>query len=338
MTAKDIWTFLLVTLVTVLIWVWAAGETRQTLRIVDARVQFTVSDPGNWVIRPEQQSLVLDIRGSQLGVRDVQNLLRQPLPLDIPANAGRQTIDLFDLLRQHEEILDAGVTVMLASPRYAEVEMDPIERFTAPVKANLPGVTPEGDVTVDPTEVMVAMPSQMRARVGPGFAVEAAPERAELDRLQPGIPHNLDVKVRLPEGFGATNAVTITPSRVRVGFMIRSRTRDIKLDTVRVQLASPPEDRDLYLVDIDPKQLNNVTITADAELARRIESNEVPIIALLHLGSREKETQIESKKISGFIALVPETGGSRMVQVTGKVGDSIDMPAIRLRITKRRDD
>jgi hypothetical protein len=69
---------------------------------------------------------------------------------------------------------------------------------------------------------------------------------------------------------------------------------------------------------------------------RRIQNNEVPVIAMLHLSSREKETRIESKRISGFIALVPEpNGATRIQQVTGKAGDTTELPAIKLKIALR---
>lgn len=332
---QEIWTIVLVTIVTVLIWVWAAGETRERKGPMNATVHFTVPDPENWVIRPEQQSMVIVIEGSQLALRRAQELMTQPLEVGIGANVGRQTINLPERLRQHDELRATGVTVISVDPQQVSVELDHIERFTAPVKPNLPGVQTEGEIVVDPPEVTIAVPSQVRSRFGQGFTAEAAIDRAELDRLQPGIPQTQDVRVRLPDGF-ASGDVRIAPQRVKLTFTIRSRTRDIRLETVRVQLAGPPEDHQLYTVEIEPRQLNKVTITADADLVRRIEANEVPVVALLHLGSREKEARIESKRISGFVALVPEpNGGTRVQQVTGAVADSPELPVIKLKITKR---
>jgi hypothetical protein len=60
------------------------------------------------------------------------------------------------------------------------------------------------------------------------------------------------------------------------------------------------------------------------------------VVAVVHVGSREKEARIDSKRVTYFLALVPEPGGgTRGQQVTGKVGDSNEMPLIKLKITKR---
>jgi hypothetical protein len=332
---QELWTIVLVTIVTVLIWVWAAGETRERKDPLNATVHFTVPDPENWVIRPEQQSIVIVIEGSQLALRRAQELLTEPLVISVPGKVGRQTIILPERVRQHDELRATGVSIITVDPQQMSIELDQIERFAVPVKPNLPGVQTEGEIVVDPPEVMIAVPNQLRSRFGEGFAVEALIERAELDRMQPGVPHTQEVRVRLPDG-SAANDVRVTPGRVKMTFTIRSRTRDIQLGTVRVQVTGPPEDAELYTVEIEPRQLNNVTITADSDLVRRIQNNEVPVIAMLHLGSREKEAGLESKRISGFVALVPDAGGgTRIQQVTGKVGETTELPAIRLKITKR---
>ena len=332
---QEIWTIVLVTLVTVLIWVWAAGETRERKDPLNATIHFTVPDPENWVIRPEQQSVVLVIEGSQLALRRAQELLSDPLEISVAATAGRQTINIPERVRQHDELRATHISIISVDPQQAAIELDHIERFSVPVKANLPGVQTEGEIVVDPAEVTIAVPSTLRSRFGEGFTVEAVIERAELDRLQPGVPHTLEVRVRLPEGLSSAD-VRVAPPRVKLTFTIRSRTRSVMLDTVRVQVAGPPEDAELYSIEIDPRQLNNVTITADSDLVRRIENNEVPVIAMVHIGSREKEMSIESKRISGFVALVPEPGGgTRLQHVAGKVGEAIELPVIKLKVTKR---
>ena len=332
---QEIWTIMLVTIVTVLIWVWAAGETRERKDPLNATVQFTVPDPENWVIQPEQQSMVMVIEGSQLALRRAQQLLNEPLVISVPAVIGRQTVNLPERVRQHDELRATGLSLISIEPQQASIELDKIERLSVAVKPNLPGVQTEGEITVEPPEVTIAVPSRLRSRFGEGFTVDAVMEKAELDRLQPGLQHTLDVRLRLPEGF-ATNDVRLTPARAKLTFTIRSRTREVRVDTIRVQVAGPPEDADMYSVEIEPRQLNNVTITADADLVRRIQNNEVPVIAMLHLSSREKETRIESKRISGFVALVPEPNGvTRIQQVTGKAGDTTELPAIKLKIALR---
>ena len=320
---KEIWTYIIVTLVTVLIWFWAAGETRETKTINYARVHFTVPEPANWTFAPGQLSAILVVEGSKVSIQKAESLLRKSINITIQPEPGRKVIDLAEQLRSHDQLAATGINVLTVDPPGAEVAIDRIERFTAPVKPALPGVTPEGEITFSSQEVTVAMPSAMRQRFPQGISVEAFIDRSELDRLEQGVRHTRDVKLRLPEEIASAGEVTISPPRVNMSFTIRSRSREIKLDGIRVQVSSPPEEGEQYAVDIDPKQLRGITIVADADLVRRIQDGEVPVVAVLHLSAREKEARIESKRISYFMAQVPEPASS----AAGAAGSNGAAPA-----------
>lgn len=333
---KEIWTYLLVSAITVLIWFWAAGETREPKRFDFARVQFAVPDQSDWIITPSQQPVSIVVEGSKLAIQHAETLFRRAVIIGIQPAVGRQGVDLLDRLRQSDNVRATGVNIRSVEPTAVELDVDRIESVDARVKPVLPGVQTEGDVVIEPAEVKVAIPGRARSRLPQSLTVEAFVDRIDLDRLEPGVRQTLECKLRLPEGQATGIDAAITPSRATVSLAIRSRTREVKLESVRVQIAGPPEDRDAYLIEVDPRQLRDVKITADADLVRRIESNEVPVVAIVHISSREKEAHIDSKRVTEFMALVPEpAGGTRGVMVSGKVNDSTEMPLIKLKITDR---
>jgi len=130
--------------------------------------------------------------------------------------------------------------------------------------------------------------------------------------------------------------VSIEPQRVRLSFAVRSRIRELTLDSVRVQLAGPPEDHRDYLVDVEDAVVRDVTIRADTNLIERIEAREALVVAVLHVSSREKEQQIERKAVSYFLALYTDSTGtpqSRIVEA--EVAGSPDPPVIRLQIQRK---
>lgn len=335
---KEIWTYLIVTLVTVLIWAWAASETREHKTIPVARVQFVVDEPAKWIIDPPTVSVSLNIEGTKLSVQRISDLLRQPIRLTVPMKPGKVMLDLTEAARDSDAVKQSGATVVSCEPATIELELDQVDRITAPVKPTLPGVTPEGEITVEPREAVVSLPHSLRQRLPQDFAIEAFVDRQELDLLQPGMPQSVDAKLRLPEaiaaGSAAGNEVRINPTQAKVKFTIRSRVRETTVDSVRVQTAGPPEDREAYQVEVEPKVLRGVSVLADADLSRQIESGEVPVIAVVHLSSREKEAGIDHKEVSYFEALAPEIdGGTRFVQLSVKPGAT--MPVINLKITPR---
>jgi hypothetical protein len=333
---KEIWTYLIVTLVAVLIWAWAASETREKKSLTAPAVRFTTTNAKDWRIAPSETALQVSVEGPAVAVQEIERLLRRPVDISITAAAGRQSIDLVSELRELEAIRQTGATIVATDPPAIDVDVDQVDRIMAPVKANLPGVTTDGEVVVQPREVSVALPHSLRQQLRADFYVEAFLDRSQLDGLVPGEPQVKEARLRLPESAAIADAeqIRISPSVATVRFTIRSRVRETRVDSVRVQVAGPVEDRDAYHIEVDPKVLRGVTLLADADLSRQIEAGEVPVIAFVHLSSREKEAMIESKAVSWFEALAPLVeGGTRFERL--RVPPGAVMPEIKLKITPR---
>lgn len=330
---KEIWTYLIVTLVAVLIWAWAASETRERKTIPSARLEFAVAgQAGDWFITPGEASPTINIEGTNLAVQKLSRELQRPLRINVPVNDSHIALDLAEALRQQEKVLATGATIVSTEPATIDLNIEQIERQAVKVKAILPGVTAEGEVTIQPREVTVSLPRSVRQRLKPDFAIEAAVDRSELDALEPGVPQSLDVTLRFPEEIAAGSDARITPSKARVSFTIRSRIRETLVDSVRVQIQGAAEDT--HVTEVEPKVLRGVTLMADADLSRKIESGDVPVIAVVHLRSSEKEAMIDHKEVSYFLAMetLPD-GSTRYEQLKIKPGAA--MPVINLKITPR---
>lgn len=334
---NGIWSHLIVTIVTLLIWLWAAGETRDSRTFNVVRLQFAVTEPANWVITPPQQPLTIVVEGSPFSLQRADQLFRQALKVTLTATRGKQVIDVYERLPALDEFRELGVRLVSTEPQAVEVELDEIVRTQVRVKPVLPGVTTEGEIDVEPSEVTVAAPSQALARYQRGVTVEAPVEGFEIESFQPGERQSLEVKLRTREGF-APSEVTITPPKARITFTVRSRTRELVLDTVPVQLSTPPEAIRSHVVELDTPELSQVPIVADAELIKRIENSEVPVVAVVHLSEREIQTRIDSKPISYLVALLPDgNGGVRGEQVRVRQPVAGSAPIVRLRITELPD-
>lgn len=328
-------TILIVTAVTILIWFWAAGETTGTERF-SARISFTLPEPASWQINQRQDFISITLEGSRLALQQAEQLLRQGLSLPLQAAVGRQTVDMPDAIRMLGDLESTGVKIVAVEPTTLDVEVDQIVAVTSRVRPSLPGVQTVGEVTIEPAEVTVTMPSALRQRFAGDLQVEAFVDRNRLDRLTPGQRHTLQVPLRGPDGLTVFDGVNIEPSTAKLSFTVQSRMREHRLDSVRVQLAGPPEDNREYVVDLNETVLRDVTIIAESDLIRRIEADEVFVVAMLHLSNREKEQGIDRKPISYFLALVPDDhGGTRGVIVDARVAGSTNLPIVRFRVSRR---
>ncbi|UCD76354.1 MAG: hypothetical protein JSV91_05400 [Phycisphaerales bacterium] len=335
----EIWTILIVTVVTALIWAWAATETREE-KDVYGTVRFTIEDDTTqWLIDPDEHAPSVTLEGSTMAIQRAEQILRAGLDLEIDRRGpGHHTIDLASALQEQELIAETGVTVAATEPAVVSVDLDRIVKVPAArVDPKLPGVQVTG-LEIDQTEVMISMPSLLRGLHPGDLVVEAFVDAAQLQGLPPDSEHKLDATVRLPQaGLQNHAAVTVTPPTVEVTFTIVSRTRELALDSVRVQVAGSPENYREYVVELAEQTLRDVTIEADADLIRRIEAQSMYVAAVVHLSLADMEQGLSEKAVTYFLAL-PAVGSvaaeGELVQFK-KQGDVEEPPIIQFTIRRQ---
>ncbi|MCH7798098.1 MAG: hypothetical protein IID28_06595 [Planctomycetes bacterium] len=331
-------TFAVVTVVAVLIWVWAAMETRDQ---DVARFRIELVPAAGQVITPREVTARVQMEGSKLALeRALQLAARTQVKLtagnELPSQPGVHLTALLEALEQNEAVIDTGVRLVSVDPIDMEIEIDDLVNVTLSVKPVLPGVELEGAVTVEPAQVVVTLPSRVRERAGDTLQVEARVLQQRLDRLNPGVVSTVTAKLSLSAPLADEQSVTIQPSRATIKFTVKSRIKETTLSTVRIQIAGPPEDHDEYRIEIENPTLADVTIKADGELISQIERNQAVVVAMVHLSQREKERGIDSKAVTCFMAL--PLGENSPVQariVDAEVGGTHQVPIVRLKITAR---
>ena len=110
--SKEFGTIVLVTIVTLLIWLLAAAKTRETATI-PARLTFTVAGDASldrFQVTPMQVPVNITVEGGALAVRDAGEALRRaPLELQLPAAGGRVEVkELVTRLKENSAVRSAG--------------------------------------------------------------------------------------------------------------------------------------------------------------------------------------------------------------------------------------
>jgi hypothetical protein len=335
---ERLWTYALVTGVALLIWYWAAAETRDS-QSRNFRLVFSPAPQTEQIVTPAELDVIVNMEGSQLALRRAADLAaRRPLKLtagnELPTESGRW--DLVEILQAHTPLTDTGVRITSTDPSSVQIGVDLLVPITAEVTAVTPGVEPKG-LTVDPPQVVVKLPSRLSEQVRQTLTVEAPVPQTRLERLEPGVMNTVEnIKLRLPGSLAGEPGVSISPERATVTFTVRSRIAETVRPTVRVQIAGPPEDNDEYVIQIDNNTLTDVTVKADRELVRQIERGDAVVVALVHLSHQEKELGIESKPVTAFMALPRDASVSvEPTIVEADVNGSSQMPLIRLKVTER---
>ncbi|MHC4128412.1 MAG: YbbR-like domain-containing protein [Planctomycetota bacterium] len=340
---ERLWTYALVSAVALLIWYWAAAETRDQ----DSSIFWLMFEPApqteqivtsQGIDKEKVEEVSVEMEGSRLALqRAAQLAARQPLILtagiELPTDGEHKSLELVELLQSHERLTNTGVRILKTVPAEVDIVIDTLVPVVADIKAVTPGVEPEG-LEIDPSQAVVKLPSR---RAGEELSVEVHVPQTYLDRLEPGVINTVEnLKLRLAGPLANEESAVIQPSRATVTFTVRSRIKETTLPTVRVQIAGPPEDNDEYVVQIENNTIADVTVKADRELISRIERGDAVVVALVHLSHQEKELGVESKPVTCFMALPRDSSVSvAPTLVEAEVSGSSQPPLIRLQITER---
>ncbi len=327
-----------VTLVTLFIWMWAAGETRETEpAFTDIRLLAPTAD--SMRIEPAEIPAVrLQVRGPRRAIDAVAERLREPVAItagtaNIPTEAGRHDIDLARLGEAIVSQWRLPVTVVAADPPSIQIRIQPLTSREIRIVPVLPsGARTTGRVEVSPEIATVVVPQDTPDL--DALQVEARVSERDLAGRESGRRHRFDVALQLPAGFaGLRDAIRIQPSTAEVGLALDSNEEEITLaGPVPVQIAGPAADLDDWTVEVDAASafLRDVVLRGPADSIQRVldREGEVGVIAFVHLTSDDLLTRIEEKPVT----LWSLPAG---VTVTSVGGDATSSPRIPLRIAPR---
>lgn len=296
----------LVTLITVLIWIWAAGETAE-VRNFEARVDLRPTDPQRMRVSPDrvEGNVRIVARGSTRALGRFQDLLAEG-PIDLvagvggmPSAEGVSPVNLASVLADLPTVRNTGVSLEQVDPLSIEVRIDPLESLGLRVVAELPPglLQLDGDLQVEPPEAFARLPAALRRETST-LTVLAVPDRRQLEQLEPGT-HTLTVALQFPPGLAAVaRGAAIDPPTVQISFTSRSRTATTTLASVPVQVAGISGELQRHTVAVQDEFLREVVLSGPPEAIARIDAGQARIVAFVHLDSRDLDRRIETKRVS----------------------------------------
>jgi len=303
---------LFVSILTIIIWVWAAGKTKH---IDDVLVTVYLLPPvgSTSTISPEETELTLTLSGSRTAVYAAKAACAE---LHLTLSESDESLTLSDIsarIATLDAIKDTGAIIDEAKSSAFPLAIHTVELVEAAVEIDLPNITVSGDVEVYPATVLLHIPKELRKTLPKAITARAVVSSIVLQQLQPGIQYEkIDAVIRLPKEL-EDEGITATPSRVSVDFKIQSSTKTKELAQVRILIAGPAEDYAAYAVTLPIKIIPNVTIEADAEIIAGIESGNVKVFAVLRLASSDMEQRIPTKRVTTFLAIMEDGTGHELV-------------------------
>ena len=218
-------TLIVVTLVSVLIWIVAEGESvsrervETNVRLVDGEAGLVIRplDPTQWTGR-----MVVALEGSTTEVSNLRDRLREAIlfrPGDpgVPTEPGRHELDLAAILRQSRLFEGTGVSLTSVEPETVGVMIDSVSWQNMDVRVEVPDAASASSPVADPRRVRVQVPSLLADRFEGLQALTARLSADQISRLEVGRRNVIeDVPLELPPDIASHPFVKLDPDRVNV--------------------------------------------------------------------------------------------------------------------------
>jgi hypothetical protein len=302
---------LFVTVLSALIWIWAATRTEDE-RTISTTLHFKAPEGSTSTIAPDSKPVRLTFKGPRASLDTVEEICAQGVVVAVAADDGDFTINVTSRMNANDLIRISGAVVITADPSSLTLNIQTLVSVDAAVEPVLPSVTVSGDVTVDPSTVTLQIPKSIRSELPEVISVSAVLSEQVLEQLQPGVSHTRSASIRLPELL-VDKGVIVKPNRVSLSFKIQSKTDKTVLPQVRVLIAGPAEDYAAFKVTLPVKIIPNVSIEADKSLIASITSGDITVFAIVRLASRDMEQRIESKRVTTFLAMLKDGTGQQVI-------------------------
>ena len=335
---ETIGNIIVVTLLTLMIWYWAAGETSETEILYSQQINLVASSGSSTIIRPKTISDVqVEIRGPRRAVQrmaakfDEMSTVSVGSP-GVPTTNGKHVIDLATLETGIVKRAQEPVTVVSTQPISTEIEIILRSKLDANISAILPeGTRSTGAITVAPPTGTLTLPETL-LKESESFTLQAIVTPQMLENLEPGRRHLVKVEVSLPASLlSKSELIDFEPRFVDVSVAMLSAEVEHTIPSVPVQVAAPPADLERYGVTIAQGAgfLRDVTLRGPPDAITRIEKGETSVVAFIHLTSDDLVQHVTEKPVTmwiipaGVTVVRVGTGNTTTPQVELKIVDRV---------------
>lgn len=302
-------TILLVSIITLLVWVFAEAESLQR-REVRLELQFVTNAPSERFVEVADEGyrgmVSVSLSGSAAAISGSEELTRGgPLRVtvgtsEVPASSGENLIAVRDALRTLAQFKAGGLTIDRVEPATLRVRVTPLEVRDARIKVEVGEAELDGVPEARPASVKVYVPIDA-APAGP-IDVVATLRPEDLNRLVSGRRETVpQVKLELPAALRRLSGARIEPPSASVTLAVRSRQATTELSGVPVQVRLAAGELSRWDISI-PEQdrfLPKVKVSGPADMIEQVKRGEIKVVASVSLSFEELERGITQKEV-GF--------------------------------------
>lgn len=289
---NQIKTVVLVSLVTVLVWVFAEGESLRTDELT-ATIELGEEGSFRLVRLDEGESfdgrVRLRVQGATASLDQLRESLREPIMLtthELGDQSGQ--VQLAEALRRHKVLQGTGVRLAEVDPPTIRIVVETLVTRPVRVRVEAGDAVLDGEPTVQPAEVVLRLPDRLAD--AQEWTVDAVVSGESLGRLVPGRAETIaSVPVAVPAALRGVAGVDVQPGSVAVTLTLRTQTDTGTLESVPIDVRVPLAVSGKYVVTVVPggEFLAGVRVRGPREAVDRALSGGGRIAAEIYLSPDE---------------------------------------------------
>jgi hypothetical protein len=290
--------FVTVSVIALIVWLYAEGATRQ-VRDISVKVQFVALD-GQVITGETTRTVEAVMRCATSQLAALNRLAADPIQITVPAVDGQAEVEvnLLEKLRSSERIKRIGVTIDRLDQEFAIVNVDSL--VTIEMKIDL--ATPKdleltGPAVFAVEQAKVTLPAA-QAKDAAQLKLQAVLSQNNLEGVVPGVQEQREVDIALPASLTGNENITVALGKVSVTFTIKKKEDEHTVAIVQVFLHIRPKDNEQYTVHVDDEDLvlREVKIAGPSDVIKQLKAQTgQPIEAVLRLEPEDLENARDAK-------------------------------------------
>jgi len=227
-------TFGVVTVITLLIWLWAEGENVDEFKVY-VPVRFVPPAETGVEVEPQSELSFVTFRGSAAQAEAIEEL-KQMGPVQVRVGEGETDIVMRDVLASSDVLRRIGAEVLEADPPVRRVSVTRLATDTLPLRVDA-GTLELAEAQVRPATVKVTLPEAYADRVR-GVQLIADVSGVGIEDLDPTRSHVRTATVRVPpELEDIADRIRIEPDRVEVALQPAMTTTVVQSVQVHLNMS-----------------------------------------------------------------------------------------------------
>jgi hypothetical protein len=290
--------FATVTVIALIVWLYAEGATRQ-VREISVKVQFVALD-GQVIVGETTRTVEAVVRCATSQLAALNRLAADPIRITVAAVEGQTDVEvnLLEKLRSSERISRIGVTIDRLDQEFAKVNVDSLVTIEMKIELATPkDLELTGPAVFAVEQAKVTLPAA-QAKEAPKLKLQAVLSHNNLEGVVPGVQEQREVDIDLPASLANIANVTVGLAKVKVTFTIKKKEDEHTVGIVQVFLHIRPKDNEQYTIHVDAEDLvlRDVKITGPSDVIKRLkEQTGQPIEAVLRLEPEDLENARDAK-------------------------------------------